>query len=103
MQLYRNGVWGNSLWFKKLGAINSATNFLWDFYFMVDNASLSAGQALNFDAFQFVGGLTTLSVPSGLRIGHLGTLGTKRRDTGCTRRSRARSSRRTRGITCSGI
>jgi hypothetical protein len=56
MQMYRNGVWGNSLWYKKLGAINSATHFLWDFYFTVDNASLNAAQALEFDAFQFVGG-----------------------------------------------
>ncbi len=56
MQLYRSGVWGNALWYKKLGAINSATRFLWDFYFMVDDASLRSGQALEFDAFQFVGG-----------------------------------------------
>lgn len=56
MELYRDGVWGNALWFKKVGAQNGATNLLWDFYIQVDSASLGATQALEFDAYQFVGG-----------------------------------------------
>jgi hypothetical protein len=56
MQLFRDGIWANALWWKKVGAQNSATNFLWDFYVRVDDASLKSGQALEFDAFQFVGG-----------------------------------------------
>jgi len=56
MELYRDGQWGNSLWFKKLGANNNVTHMLWDFYVNVNSASTSAGQALEYDAFQFVGG-----------------------------------------------
>jgi hypothetical protein len=56
MEIYRDGVWANALWHHKQGAINSATNFLWDFYFQVDQASLTHGQALEYDVFQFVGG-----------------------------------------------
>jgi hypothetical protein len=39
-----------------MGANNGVTNFLWDFYIQVDSASLQHTQALEFDAFQFVGG-----------------------------------------------
>jgi hypothetical protein len=39
-----------------VGAHSSATNFLWDFYAQVDDASSTAAQALEFDAFQFVNG-----------------------------------------------
>ncbi|MGZ4814290.1 MAG: hypothetical protein ACXVZV_02710 [Terriglobales bacterium] len=56
MQLYRDGIWANALWWKKVGAQNGVTNFLWDFYVRVDNTSTTAGQALEYDAFQFVGG-----------------------------------------------
>jgi len=56
MQIYRDGVWANALWWKKVGAQNQVTNFLWDFYVRVDDASLRSGQALEYDAFQFVGG-----------------------------------------------
>jgi hypothetical protein len=56
MQLDNSGVWGNALWWKKLGPQPDATNFLWDFYFQLDEASLTAAQALEFDAFQFLGG-----------------------------------------------
>jgi len=38
------------------GRQHGARNFLWDFYFYVDNASQTATQSLEFDAFQFVGG-----------------------------------------------
>ena len=56
MELFRDGVWSNALWFWKAGADDAATNFLWDFYVQLDSASLSAAQALEYDAFQFVGG-----------------------------------------------
>ena len=56
MELYRDGVWANALWVKKVGANNNVSHLLWDFYFYVDSASTSATQALEFDGFQFVGG-----------------------------------------------
>jgi hypothetical protein len=56
MELSNSGVWGNALWWNKLQGIPSATNFLWDFDFQVDEASLTAGQALEFDMFQFLNG-----------------------------------------------
>jgi hypothetical protein len=55
-EFFNSGVWDNALWFQKLGANNNVHNFLWDFYIYVDNNSQSATQALEFDAFQFVGG-----------------------------------------------
>ncbi len=55
-EFYNDGVWSNALWTKKLGAHDNVHNFLWDFYFEVDNNSEHAAQALEFDAFQFVGG-----------------------------------------------
>jgi hypothetical protein len=56
MELDNSGVWGDALWWNKLGPQPSASNFLWTFAFQVDDASLSAAQALEFDAFQFLGG-----------------------------------------------
>ena len=56
MQLQNAGVWANALWWNHLGANNNVTNFLWDFYFQVNSASVNAAQALEFDAFQFIGG-----------------------------------------------
>ena len=56
MELFHDGKWGNALWYHKMGADNAATNFLWDFYVQLDEASLGAAQALEYDAFQFVGG-----------------------------------------------
>jgi hypothetical protein len=56
MELYRDGAWGNALWHHKMGPINSVTNFLSDFYFYLDNNSLKGTQALEYEAFQFVGG-----------------------------------------------
>jgi hypothetical protein len=56
MELFHDGVWGNALWWRKVGANNNVTNFLWDFYVQLDAASLSNAQALEYDAFQFVGG-----------------------------------------------
>ncbi len=55
-QFYNSGVWANALWWQKVGAHNTAHNLLWDFWIWVDSNSLSSGQALEFDAFQFVGG-----------------------------------------------
>ncbi len=56
MEIYHDGKWSNALWYRKMGANNAATNFLWDFYVQLDNASLTAAQSLEYDAFQFVGG-----------------------------------------------
>jgi hypothetical protein len=56
MELYRDGVWANALWIRKQGANNGMTHFLSDFYMMVDQASLTSGQALEYEAYQFVGG-----------------------------------------------
>jgi hypothetical protein len=56
MELYQDGSWSNALWYHKVGADDSATNFLWDFYVQLDSASVNAAQALEYDAFQFVGG-----------------------------------------------
>jgi hypothetical protein len=56
MELFNSGVWANSLWWQKVGANNSATHFLWDFYAQVDDTSATTAQALEFDSFQFVDG-----------------------------------------------
>ncbi len=55
-EFYNDGVWGNTLWTQKLGANNNVRNFLWDFWFYVDSNSETYGQALEFDAFQFISG-----------------------------------------------
>ena len=55
-EFFNSGVWDNALWIQKLGANDGVHNFLWDFYFYVDSNSQTAAQALEFDAFQFVGG-----------------------------------------------
>jgi len=56
MEIFQSGVWSDALWYHKVGANNAATNFLWDFYVQLDTASVNAAQALEYDAFQFVGG-----------------------------------------------
>ncbi|HVP63355.1 MAG TPA: hypothetical protein VMT82_00580 [candidate division Zixibacteria bacterium] len=56
MEIYHDGRWSNVLFYKKLGAINTATNFLWDFWVRLDSASLTNAQALEYDAFQFLNG-----------------------------------------------
>jgi hypothetical protein len=56
MELYQDGGWSNALWYFKVGADDAATNLLWDFYVQLDSASVNAVQALEYDAFQFVGG-----------------------------------------------
>jgi hypothetical protein len=56
MELYHDGSWSNALWFHKVGAINTATNFLWDFYVQLDSSSTTAAQSLEYDAFQFLNG-----------------------------------------------
>jgi hypothetical protein len=45
-------AWADALWWKKVGAHDTATNFLWDFWFYLPSSSTTA-QALEFDAFQF--------------------------------------------------
>jgi len=56
MEVFHDGTYSNALWWRKMGADDSATNFLWDFYVQLDSASVGAAQALEYDAFQFVGG-----------------------------------------------
>jgi len=56
MQLYNSGVWANALFYQRLGPNDAARNFLWDFYFYLDSNSVGAAQALEFDAFQSIGG-----------------------------------------------
>jgi hypothetical protein len=56
VEFYNSGVWANALWWNKLDANDSVSNFLWDFYFYLDDASLSSAQALEFDVFQASGG-----------------------------------------------
>jgi len=56
MEIYHDGTWSNALWYRKMGANDAVTNFLWDFYVQLDSASVNAAQALEYDAFQFVGG-----------------------------------------------
>lgn len=56
MELFANGVWGGGLWWQSLGARDSITNMLWDFYIQVDKGSLANTQALEYDSYQFVGG-----------------------------------------------
>jgi hypothetical protein len=56
MEIYHDGSNSNALWYHKVGADDSVSNFLWDFYVQLDSASVNAAQALEYDAFQFVGG-----------------------------------------------
>ena len=35
-EFFNSGVWANALWWQKVGAHNSAHNFLWDFWIYVD-------------------------------------------------------------------
>jgi hypothetical protein len=56
MEIYHDGAWGNALWWHHMGANDNVTNLLWDFYVQLDSASLSSAQALEYDAYQFVGG-----------------------------------------------
>ncbi len=55
-EFYNSGVWGNALFWQKVGANDSVHNFLWDFWVYLDGNSQNAAQALEFDAFQFVRG-----------------------------------------------
>jgi hypothetical protein len=55
-EFFNSGVWANALFWTHLGANNSARNFLMDYYLYVDDVSTWAGQALEMEGFQFVGG-----------------------------------------------
>ncbi len=55
-EFYNSGVWANALWWQKLGANNNVKNLLWDFWMYLDDSSRNGAQALEYDAFQFVGG-----------------------------------------------
>ena len=56
MEIYHDGKFSNALWWHKMGANDNATNMLWDFYVLLDSASLTNAQALEYDSYQFVGG-----------------------------------------------
>jgi hypothetical protein len=55
-EVYNSGMWNNALWYEKLGAHNSVSNMLWDFYVQLDSNEGVGAQALEYDSFQFVGG-----------------------------------------------
>ncbi len=55
-EYFNSGVWANALWWHKFGAHNNVRNFLFDFYIYLDDSSKVSTQALEFEAFQFVGG-----------------------------------------------
>jgi hypothetical protein len=50
------GNYVDGLFWYKVGAQDSDTNFLWDFWFQVGGNTAAQGQALEFDLFQVVGG-----------------------------------------------
>ena len=56
MEFFTSGVYTNALFWQYLGPTDDVTNFLWDFYFYLDDNAQGATQALEFDAFQFVNG-----------------------------------------------
>jgi len=56
MEIFNDGAWANALFYRHMGADDAATNFLWSFYVQLDGPSVNAGQALEYDAYQFVGG-----------------------------------------------
>jgi len=56
VEFFNSGAWANALWWHKFGAHNNVRNFLFDFYLYLDDSSKVASQALEFEAFQFVGG-----------------------------------------------
>lgn len=55
-ELFNSGVWANALFWHPLGANSSQRNFLIDYYLYVDDASKSAAQSLEQEAYQFVSG-----------------------------------------------
>jgi len=48
-------AFANALWWEKLGPLNSAANFRWEFSVYFDG-TLSSAQTLEFDVFQFIAG-----------------------------------------------
>jgi len=48
------GPWSDVLWIRKLGARNSATHFLWDFYVYFDNDSAANVWAAEYDFWQVI-------------------------------------------------
>lgn len=49
--------WSDVLWYKKLGANNSAAHFLWDFYVYFDPASAAGVWSAEYDLWQSIGGM----------------------------------------------
>jgi hypothetical protein len=56
MEFFNSGKYTNALFWQMLGPKDDVTNFLWDFYFYLDDSSQTATQALEFDMFQVVNG-----------------------------------------------
>ena len=56
MEFYNSGTYDNALWWRHLGAQDSATNLLWDFQMQLDDAAATYTQALEYDSYQFLDG-----------------------------------------------
>ena len=85
-----------------MGADDSATNFLWDFYVQLDSASVNAAQALEYDAFQFVGGYNYMIGTECNYAAGVWDTWNEASGHGCIPPSRARSSQPEPGIIFSG-
>jgi hypothetical protein len=56
-EFYNGGsAWSNVLWIKKLGAQNSVSNFLWDFYVQFDSGAANNLWTAEYDLWQSVNG-----------------------------------------------
>jgi hypothetical protein len=57
-QFYNGGAaWSNVLWYRPLGAQNSASNFLWDFYVYFDGTTAANVWSAEYDLYQAIGGI----------------------------------------------
>ena len=56
---FHNGgtAWSNVLWYRSVGAHNSATNFIWDFYAFFDATTAANVWSSEYDLYQAVGGV----------------------------------------------
>ena len=55
---FHNGgtAWSNVLWYRSVGAQNSATNFLWEFYVYFDATTAANVWSAEYDLYQAIGG-----------------------------------------------
>ncbi len=57
LQFFNGGnAWANVLWYKGLGAHNSASHFLWDFYVYFDSTSIANLHTAEYDLYQSING-----------------------------------------------